>query len=606
MQLDGSGSSDADGDSLTFRWALTTRPAGSQATLTNATLVNPTFVADVLGTYVAQLIVNDGTLDSLPATVPVTVQASPNRPPMPTASSISTPQNTPGTSLVSPNDPDAGQTQAFSISISPANGTATVTASGVATYTPAPGFSGTDSFVVTVTDNGTPPLPGTVTIPVTVQVPPPPPNRPPMPTASSISTPQNTPGTSTVSPNDPDAGQIQTFSISTPPANGTATVTASGLATYTPAPGFSGNDSFVVTVTDNGTPPLPGTVTIPVTVQVPPPPPNRQPMPTAPSISTPQNTPGTSTVSPNDPDAGQIQTFSISTPPANGTATVTASGLATYTPAPGFSGNDSFVVTVTDNGTPPLSGTVTIPVNVLPNRPPVLTNPGAQSNAEGNNVGLQLNASDPDGNVLTFSASSLPLGLNINAATGLISGTIAGDAASSVPLNVTVTVTDNGQPPLSASVSFPWNIAASIPVNTVRLVAPAGPVSPGTIFLATVQVNTGTTNVVSYFFDLTFNPQVVTVTNITQESPLFEVPITNLGTSAVGSGTVKFAANNPTFAPANGVLTLATITFQVVGTPGLSSLLTLQFPSDGSGFLVNDAFQAIGGITFVNDAVTVN
>ena len=156
----------------------------------------------------------------------------------------------------------------------------------MATYTPAPGFSGADSFVVTVTDNGTPPLSGTVTIPVTVQVLPQPPNRPPMPTAPGITTPQNTLGTSTVSPNDPDAGQIQTFSISTPPANGTVTVTASGMVTYTPAPGFSGADSFVVTVTDNGTPPLSGTVTIPVTVQVPPQPPNRPPMPTAPGITT--------------------------------------------------------------------------------------------------------------------------------------------------------------------------------------------------------------------------------------------------------------------------------------------------------------------------------
>ena len=329
---------------------------------------------------------------------------------------------------MSPNDPDAGQTQTFSISTPPANGTATVTASGLATYTPAPGFSGADSFAVTVTDNGTPPLSGTVTIPVTVQAPP---NRAPVPTAPGISTPQNTPGTSLVSPNDPDAGQTQTFSISTPPANGTATVTASGLATYTPAPGFSGANSFVVTVTDNGTPPLSGTVTIPVTVQAPP---NRAPVPTAPGISTPQNTPGTSLVSPNDPDAGQTQTFSISTPPANGTATVSASGLATYTPAPGFSGADSFVVTVTDNGTPPLSGTVTIPVTVLPNRPPQLDTPGAQSNVEGDVVGLQLNASDPDGNGLTFSASGLPFGLTINAATGFVSGTIASGAATSVPL----------------------------------------------------------------------------------------------------------------------------------------------------------------------------
>ena len=77
VQLDGSGSSDADGDLLTFRWALTTRPAGSQATLSNPTTVNPTFVADVLGTYVAQLIVNDGTFDSLPAIVTLAVETPP-------------------------------------------------------------------------------------------------------------------------------------------------------------------------------------------------------------------------------------------------------------------------------------------------------------------------------------------------------------------------------------------------------------------------------------------------------------------------------------------------------------------------------------------------
>ena len=437
---------------------------------------------------------------------------------------------------------------------------------------------------------------GTVPISIIVQ----PVGDPPVPTGPSINTPQNTPGTIQISVTDPDFGQMQTFSINTPPANGTATVTASGVVTYTPAPGFSGMDSFVVTVTDSGAPPLSGIVTIPVTVQVSP---NRPPVPTAPGITTLQNMPGTSTVSPNDPDAGQTQTFSVSTPPAHGTASVIASGVVTYTPAPGFSGADSFVVTVTDNGTPPLSGTVTIPVNVLPNRPPVLANPGAQSNAEGDIVGLQLNAADPDGNVLTFGASGLPLGLGINPTTGLISGTVASGAASSVPLNVTVIVTDNGQPPLSVSVNFPWEIKAIPPPNTVRIVAPFGPVSPGSTFPATVLVNTGTANVVSYLFDLIFDPAVVMVTNITQGSPLFEVPITNVGTAVASRGTVKFAANNPTFAPANGVLTLATITFQVVGSPGTGSSLELQFPANG--VLVNDAFQALD-FTFTNSSVTVN
>jgi hypothetical protein len=71
VTLDGTGSGDADGDALTFRWTLIQRPAGSQATLTNPATAAPTFIADLAGRYVAQLIVNDGTLDSLPDLVQI-------------------------------------------------------------------------------------------------------------------------------------------------------------------------------------------------------------------------------------------------------------------------------------------------------------------------------------------------------------------------------------------------------------------------------------------------------------------------------------------------------------------------------------------------------
>lgn len=64
--LDGSGSSDPDGDSLTYQWSLVSAPGGSTAELSDTSLINPSFIADVAGTYALQLVVNDGQGDSLP------------------------------------------------------------------------------------------------------------------------------------------------------------------------------------------------------------------------------------------------------------------------------------------------------------------------------------------------------------------------------------------------------------------------------------------------------------------------------------------------------------------------------------------------------------
>ncbi|HEV8635606.1 MAG TPA: PKD domain-containing protein [Chloroflexota bacterium] len=73
VQLDGSQSSDVDRDVLSFRWSFVSRPDGSAAAISDPTAVSPTFLPDVAGLYVVQLIVNDGTIDSQPDTAAVTV-----------------------------------------------------------------------------------------------------------------------------------------------------------------------------------------------------------------------------------------------------------------------------------------------------------------------------------------------------------------------------------------------------------------------------------------------------------------------------------------------------------------------------------------------------
>lgn len=73
ITLDGSASNDPNNDPLLYRWNLIGKPTGSNAQLVNQFSVNPQFVLDVQGDYIIQLIVNDGTVDSQPDTVFITV-----------------------------------------------------------------------------------------------------------------------------------------------------------------------------------------------------------------------------------------------------------------------------------------------------------------------------------------------------------------------------------------------------------------------------------------------------------------------------------------------------------------------------------------------------
>ena len=72
VALDGSASTDADGNTLTHTWSFDSMPSGSSVVLSDDTVVDPTFTSDVAGEYVLHLVVNDGTVDSAPDTVTIT------------------------------------------------------------------------------------------------------------------------------------------------------------------------------------------------------------------------------------------------------------------------------------------------------------------------------------------------------------------------------------------------------------------------------------------------------------------------------------------------------------------------------------------------------
>jgi len=281
---------------------------------------------------------------------------------------VATPQNTPKDipldDVVNPSGKPLDPTT-VTVPEAPAHGDVTVDpATGELTYTPDPGYSGTDEFDVRVCDTSVPAQCTTVTIVVEVS------ENAVAAANDSATTTLATEVLVDVRDND-DSASGQALAdpvVITAPAHGDTRIEADGRIAYTPERGFSGEDTFEYRVCDTSTPtPVCDTATVTVTVS------NAftsEPA-SADGVETDQDAELTVPLADIVSAAGAAldpQSVAVAGRPAHGDVTVDPqTGAVTYTPNDSYSGSDAFDLQVCDASSPSQCHTLTVPVTVRAN-----------------------------------------------------------------------------------------------------------------------------------------------------------------------------------------------------------------------------------------------
>jgi hypothetical protein len=270
-------------------------------------------------------------------------------------------------------DPDGDMLAALRCS-DPLHGSLTLYANGSFTYTPQSGFVGEDTFTYQLTDGQDLSAPATVTITVSAT-----PNRPPEAEGDQYQIDEDTilrvlaPG---VLENDQDPdGNLLTAQLVQGPTNGQLTFNpATGQFSYRGFANFHGQDSFTYRAFDGELYSEPAEVTITVNAV------NDAPIAGDDIYTMTQNAAGNASLTigvpgllENDTDVeGQSLTAVKVTDPSNGVVTINPDGSFTYTPNPGFVGEDSFTYEAFDGLDSSVPATVTITVQPSTGAPPVV------------------------------------------------------------------------------------------------------------------------------------------------------------------------------------------------------------------------------------------
>ncbi len=460
--------SDVDGDTLSITTA--TSPNGTVVVNPDGTITF-TPAANFNGPTTITYTISDGNGGTATATINITVDGV-NDTPVANPSTATTNEDTPVIVPVLANDTDADGDPLTVSSASAPNGTVTINANGTVTYTPNANFNGTDTITYTISDGRGGFSTSTVTVTV-VAVNDAPTVTPIVPQTDNDADVISLPVAGNFADRD---GNTLSFSATGLPA-GLSINPTTGLISGTINRSASQTNGGVYSVTVTASDGNGGTVSSTFTWTV------ENPGPTATNDTaiTNEDLPVTIPVLSNDsdPDADPLTVTSATAP--NGTVVINANGTITYTPNPNFNGTDTITYTISDGQGGTSTATVTVTVNAVNDAPVVDAPLPNVAGVDGTtaNIPTAGNFSDLDGDTLSFAASGLPLGLSINPATGVISGTI--DRNASQPndgiYRVTVTASDGRGGTVSSTFTYTITNPGPVATNDSATTAEDAPVT---------------------------------------------------------------------------------------------------------------------------------
>ncbi|MGE3310497.1 MAG: Ig-like domain-containing protein [Limisphaerales bacterium] len=322
-------------------------------------------------------------------------------PPVALAASLSAMEDTPKKISLQANASNPASL-AFQIVSLPAHGTLSGSAPDLV-YSPAPNYSGPDSFQFTVSDGSLASAPALVSLNVL------PVNDAPVALPSSLTVDAGKSVALVLAGSDIDSSSLA-FAITKAPSSGT--LSGSGPnRTYTAKSTASGSDSIEFTVSDGSLTSSPARISITIRAAI-----NQAPSALARSISLPEDTSAAPVVlSGSDPENSAL-TFKVTRLPAFGSLSGTPPNLS-YKPQADFHGPDSIEFTVSDGSL--TSAPALISLNVTPVNDAPLAQGSSLTVDAGKSVAVVLKGSDIDSSSLSFAITKGPS-----------SGTLSGSGAN--------------------------------------------------------------------------------------------------------------------------------------------------------------------------------